>query len=256
MLTGIYRALLLFFSVVAVCHAEKPPIEETMKSDMEKSMRAICADQTALTCLGISEKFCSDSVKTVLTKCDHLFPKDAKKTGATDAYDQCIEKTLPGLFGVSNDKIQSCLGTGWNEKQLPVKSKVAVAVKPSKAQLSKHDIPIPVYHNATPMSHIAGKKTLESFAKIYGTRPLPAVMLATKDDITKVANYYRKHLRNFREYKLHNGVLFIEDGPVGFKMARDIKLYVSTPHVMIVKDTNDPKAPQGTRSKIDIAYRK
>lgn len=261
MMTRIYLVILLSVLSVAPCHAQKPSLKETMKAQMEESLKHICIDQSVLGCLGISQQVCDKAVQTALQKCEPLFPKNGTDESALDAHSQCIEKTLPPLFGVPSDKIDSCLGTTQNGEHMPHQSILMAAQHYNKVHtrlppLSAKGVTLPVYKNATLMAHISDEKQLQSRAKMYGTKSLPDVLLASRDTLAVVANYYRKHLHHFKEYKLHNGVLFIEKGPEKFSMVRDMKLYVSTPHVMIVKDSNDPMAPKGTNSKINIAYRK
>ena len=255
--------LSLLFVTVSNAEVKKPSLEETMKAQLEESMKLICTDQAVLSCLGLSQQRCNSAVQSALKKCDPLFPKNAKTENAMDAHDQCMEQALPALFGVPADKINGCMGTTRNDQPTDLKQailmasqQVSQALQRQAQQLATDGVTLPIYKKAKLMSHIVGEENLQSIAKIYGTKPLPAVMLATQDTLSEVAKYYRKQLPHFREYKLHNSILFLEKGPEDFSMGRNMKLYVSTPHVMIVKDTHDPKAPQGTRSKIDIAYRK
>lgn len=274
----LHRALVTLVSILALVatlpsNAEtpakkKPTLEQTMKAQMEESMRSICSEDAVLKCLGITLQRCKDSVEKTLKKCDHLFPKNAKVAHSTDAHGQCVEDSMPAMMGVPTDKISACMGTTRNNNELfPGKTDLVAKQnskpsQPAKAKLKPipaidiKTVTLPVYQNSTMISHLSDNKHLQAYEKIYGTKPLPRVMLATQDTLSVVAKYYRKKLPDFVEYKLHNGILFLEKGNKDFKISRDIKHYVSTPHVMIEKDTHDPMAPNGTKSKIDIAYRK
>lgn len=274
----LHRALVTLASILALVTAiptyaeapakKKPTLEQTMKAQMEESMRSICSEDAVLKCLGITLQRCKDSVEKTLKKCDHLFPKNAKVAHSTDAHGQCMEDNLPAMMGVVKDKINACMGTTRNNNGLfPGKANLFAQenAKPGQTVVAKakpipsidiKTVSLPVYQNATMISHLSDNKRLQAYEKIYGTKPLPRVMLATQDTLSVVAQYYRKKLPDFVEYKLHNGILFLEKGNKDFKISRDIKHYVSTPHVMIERDAHDPMAPNGTKSKIDIAYRK
>lgn len=179
------------------------------------------------------------------------------------AHGDCMEKKVPGLIGASIEKLDSCEQQAMGMSPggaMPMDSNQGVAMMTEALQqhaqsIGTDQVTLPVYKNATLMSHIADEHNLEIQAEMLGVKPLPALMLASPDNMKTIADYYRNKLKNYREYHNNGEILFMEKGPDKFDYSMDMRSYVTTPHVLIMPLGDTPGAPSGSRSRIEIAYR-
>ncbi|MCI0505058.1 MAG: hypothetical protein L0Z73_03010 [Gammaproteobacteria bacterium] len=242
---------------------------QDLKVQMETAIKNMCSDENALTCLDSSQDACSKAVDTALDTCGQLFPKgdlQGVDDWALNAHGQCMENTLPKLLSVPAGKIDSCMTIASVESaaldaqsgdlQLAAMPELQPATLPAAQHIGTENVTLPVYNNAVLMTHIHDEQNLENLTPKFGVKPLPALTLASMDTIEAIAQYYRKHLNEFKEYKIGNSVLFLENGPEDFDWVRDVQLYASTPHVNIENIGASPAVPPGSQSKIEIAYRK
>lgn len=235
-----------------------------MKQQMQKDMAASCNDKAFLSCIGIAKKKCISATNKTLSDCEHLFPKSNAAMGngaAFMAHGQCVESRMLKNAGISASKLDACdsmAGGGPATGAPPMNMTQGIAMLNQALQqhaqsVGTDDVTLPVYKNATVMSHFASGEMAQMFDD---AEPLPALMLASPDSTGKVVRYYRKKLKGFKEYKVRGDILFMESGPKNFDFVKDMKTYATTPHVMIMPIENTPGAPHGSRSKIEIAYKK
>ena len=260
------QAIVLIFSVVialfnAGIHAEN--MAAMMRQQIHEDMAATCDDNAFLVCLGIDRKKCVSAVNGAVSTCDHLFPKnDAEmaNNAALLAHAECLEDRLMKNVGVSDDKLSACdqlAGGEFIAGEEPVDINQAAAMMNKALQqhaqsVGTDDVSLPIYKNTTVMSHFADGE----LDQVLNVRALPALMLASPDLIEKIADYYRGKLKGFKEYNIQGDILFMEKGPKSFDYVNDMKTYITTPHVMITRMHGVPGAPAGSKSKIEIAYKK
>ncbi|HEY5604402.1 MAG TPA: hypothetical protein VIM41_14975 [Gammaproteobacteria bacterium] len=242
---------------------------QDLKAQMETAVKDMCKDQNALSCLESSLQTCSRAVDTALDKCAHLFPNGSLHgvdDWALTSHGRCMENILPKLLNVEAGKIDACMQLASEHpvdpNAQPLNSAMPDAQKihqelPQAAQhLNTDGVTLPIYKNATLMQHIDDEQNLNKLVPQYGVKPLPALTLASTDSIEQIALYYRKTLSDFKEYKFNSAILFLEKGPEDFNLNRDLKLYASTPRVVIEDIGDGERIPPGAQSKIEISYRK
>jgi len=227
-----------------------------MKDMMKQQIMTTCDDAAFLSCIGIDKKKCVSAVEKTLASCDHLFPKDLKTMddAAMNAHSDCITQNMLKHSGVSSSKLDSCdtLDSAAAPPMDPAQGMAMMnqAMQAHAAAVGTDDVTLPLYKNATVMSHFANGEMAQMFKDV---EPLPALMMSSPDSADKVAHYYRKNLKGFKEYKIEGGILFMEKGPKDFDMLKHMHVYVSTPHVAVFDDDGGIK---NAKSKIEIAYRK
>lgn len=241
---------------------------DMMKQQMQESMSMVCNDATFLNCAGISKDKCSSAVKKSLAACEHLLPTGKaamEDEAAFKAHEKCIEKQFPTNVGVSTKKLQICdSSTATADSDEPPTTEPPMSREQAMELLNKSlqqqakaigtaGVTLPIYKNATVMSHILPGQMPNM---VKGVKNLPAMVLASPDSIETIADFYRKNLKGFKEYKVNKGILFLEHGPKNFDSVKDLKILLQTPHVMISPVSPAPGAPADTKHSIEIAYKK
>lgn len=236
-----------------------------MKQEMQNGAKQTCSDQAFLSCMGTSGKKCLSAANKAIKTCNHLFPTSDVAMGdgnAFMAHSSCMDKTITKNLGVSIDKLNDCdPGGGPSASAPPMQMEQGMAMVSQMMQqhaksVGTGRVTLPVYKNATVMSHIADDYNLQNLQQDLGVRPLPALMLASPDSIKSIATYYRDKLKGFKEYRTGRDILFMQNGPKNFDYTRDYNKYTTTPHVLIMPMDNVPGSPPGSRSKIEISYKK
>jgi len=218
---------------------------------MKQQVMATCDDQAFLSCIGINKKKCISSVDKALSTCDSLFPKDMSAMNDTtmNAHGDCLTENLIKYSGITSSKLDSCETTASSEPssmdQQQAMALMAQGLQAHAAAVGTDGVTLPLYKNATVMSHFANGEMAPMFKDV---EQLPALMMSSPDSADKIAGYYRKELKGFKEYKIEGGILFMEKGPEDFDMLKHLQTYVSTPHVAIMNDAG--------QSRIEIAYKK
>jgi hypothetical protein len=234
-----------------------------MKQQLQEDMTATCHDNAFLVCIGINQKKCISAVSGAMSACDHLFPKsdaDLVNETALLAHGECIESRLLKNAGVSAEKLDACDQMAGGEavvSESPMDIEQAAtlmnqALQQHAQSVGTTGVTLPIYKNATIMSHFADGEVVQ----MLGLKALPAMMLVSADDTDKIAAYYRNKLKGFKEYKKNEDILFLEKGPKNFDYVKDMKTYITTPHVMIMPMHDVPGMPAGSKTKIEISYKK
>lgn len=265
-------ATLLWLSLSVPVLAMNPAA--MMKQEMEASAQRTCNDNSFLSCIGRSSSQCMKAAKTAIKKCESSFPKTQVQMNSSDsifAHAKCMDDAITQSLGVSLDKLNQCDPAGAGDpagmppmsgSMPPMDANQGLEVMQKMMQQHARSVgtgavTLPIYKNATVMSHIADDQNLDMMQHNMGVRPLPAMMLASTDSINTIAKFYRGKLKGFREYKLGKDILFMKNGPKNFDLARDFKQYATTPHVMISEINGaGPIALPGSRSQVEIAYKK
>jgi hypothetical protein len=165
----------------------------------------------------------------------------------------CLRKSLMKNVGVSADKLDNCYmnalnGTGPDDTMK--KGSIAQFQQTMQAIAKAKgtgDITLPVYENA----NVVSQTDKGSFD---GATMLPIAVMWSTDSPKKVIKYYREKLRAFKEFKVPDGILFMEHASKDFDFFKNIKEFYSVPHVMVTKDV-DHLSPN-SKSRIDIGYKK
>lgn len=231
-----------------------------MKQQMSDSILGTCNDQAFLSCMGISSKKCISAGKKTMAACDHLFPRGGAVMGdetAFDAHGKCMESHYPKNIGVSVSKLDACdpMGGGDSfagEPPMDMEQSMAMmsqAFKQHAESIGTDDVTLPLYKNATILSHMRSHEMGRMYDDVEN---LSALKMDSPDSVKKIAKFYRSKLKGFREYKFQGGILFVENGPKDFNLMRDMKLYVGTPHVEIMPMQGGSK---GSGSEIQISYK-
>lgn len=231
-----------------------------MKKMTQQQMMAPCNDKAFLSCIGISKNKCTSSTKKSISSCDHLYPKDMVSMGMNDGaamnvFGECFSKGILKHTGISTDKLDACDSTA-SAPPMDMEQGLAMMGKMFQAHaeaVGTDGVTLPVYKNATVTSHFANG---EMSSMMEGVKPIPALKMESPDNIGTIASYYRGKLKGFREYKIQDGILFMKNGPKDFDVVRDMKTYLTTPHVEIMPIPDVPKASDGPKSSIQIAYKK
>ncbi len=239
---------------------------DMMKQQMAQQLQASCQDRQFLSCTGISRSKCLSATSEAIKNCDHLFPKNDAEMGDDSRFmqhGQCMETSLEKYSGISMDKTDRC-SQGRSASGTPTIPPMNMnqSIEMLTTALQRHakavgtsSISLPIYQNATLMSHFTDGQQLNMYTD-SGITPLPAAVFASSDDAKTIADYYRRQLNGFKEYRLGKDILFMEKGPAKFDMLRDMKLYMTTPHIMISQAGDVPGTPPGTKYTIEISYRK
>ncbi|MEJ2180986.1 MAG: hypothetical protein P8Y28_11255 [Gammaproteobacteria bacterium] len=236
-----------------------------MKNMMKKQFMSSCDDQAFLSCIGINKKKCASSVETAMTKCDSLFPKEMSGMNDTtmNAHGDCMTKNLIKSAGISSSKLNAC-GDSNSADAPPMDPQEGMAMFNQALQqqaqmMPVDDVTLPMYKNATVMSHFSGSQGAQMIYNMMGEMyegTLPALTMASPDDASKIVAYYQKKLKGFSKIKVDDGILFIKSKQKDYDPMRDMKIYATTPHVMVSPMGAMPGIPGNTKSKIEIAYQK
>jgi len=247
---NIYRTtIIIIFSFLSfIAHSgDMGPMKEMMKQQIMTS----CDDDAFLSCMGISKKKCVSTVEKALASCDKYFPGDmsAMNDEEMNKHGDCLAKSLTKYSGVSDDKANACSESAQSEPpsmdQEQAMAMMAQGLQAHAAATGTDGVTLPLYENATVMSHFANGEMAPMFKDV---EQLPALVMSSPDSAEKIVGYYRKKLKGFKEYKLEDGILFMENGPKDFDITKHMPAYVSTPHVAITNDSG--------QSRIEIAYKK
>jgi len=256
----IYVTSIIFLSVFSIAAMSQDIA--AMKKMTQKQFMSTCDDAGFLKCIGIDKSKCISSTKKTLSSCDQLFPKnaDSMDEGMT-AFGECFSKNIIKFAGISEEKLDACEPT---ENQPPMDMQQGLAMfnqaMQQQAQMMGTDgVTLPIYENTTVMSHLSGSQGAQIVYNLTGEMhdgTLPALTLASPDDSSKIVAYYQKKLNGFSKIKVDDGVLFIKSKQKDFDPLRDMKVYATTPHVMVSPMGALPGIPANTKSKIEIAYKK
>jgi len=118
------------------------------------------------------------------------------------------------------------------------------AMKQHAQSIGTDRVTLPLYKNATVISHA----TAEMRTKMFDTEALAMVTQDSTDSVNQIASYYRSKLEGFREYKIENDIMFLQNGPKDFDILKDLDKTFTTPNVYISTIT-------GSTVRIDIAYK-
>lgn len=244
-----------------------------MKQEMKESTIQVCNNQAFLSCIGSSTKKCLSAANKSVSACEKLFPKSNTAMGdgnAFFAHASCMDKNITRNLGVSLEKLNRCDPEGAGDPTGNMAPPVAGMPPMGREQniammnqmLQQHaqsvgtgGVTLPVYKKTTVMSHFANGE-LNGMYQDMGIKPLPALMLASPDSVNKIAKYYRGKLKGFREHQIDNQILFLKGGPKKYNDMKHMKILVTTPHVRITPIQGIPGTPAGTRSQIEVAYKK
>ena len=228
-----------------------------MKKMMLQQMMAPCEDGTFLSCIGIDKKKCVSAVKKAIASCDNLFPTDmsAMSDDTMNAHGDCVGNNIIKNAGINQGKLDNCEASNSTSappmEQEQMMAMMGQALQAHAAAVGTDGVTLPLYKNATVMSHFANGEMAQMFEDV---EQLPALMMASPDSSDKIVKYYRKKLEGFTEYKIEDGILFMENGPEDFDLLKNMRTYVSTPHVAVINDA--ASGVPGAKSRIEIAYRK
>ena len=237
------------------------------RETMESQIMGMCEESDLLSCLGISKKKCVSSVKKSTGSCSNLFPKDtagneSMMNEAMTAYGDCVHKNILKNTGVSEDKANSCDKEADAQQPQSMEEGMAMfnqAMQQHAQMMGTDGVTLPMYKNATVMSHISGSQGAQMLFNMTGEMyegALPALTMASPDDASKIVDYYQNNLKGFSKIKVDDGVLFIKSKQKDFDLLRDMKVFATTPHVMITSMQAMPGIPGNTKSKIEIGYQK
>jgi hypothetical protein len=244
-----------------------PALSQDMASMMMQQMKTemidTCSDKAFLSCIGISKKKCISVTTQAIENCEHLFPKDSaamRDETAFMAHGECINGQLLKNTNIGADKLNACDSVAEDEPSAgtsPMEMEQGIVMFNQAMQLHAKSIgtdgvTLPIYKKATLMSHF----TADQMAQMFDVGPLPALVLASPDDTNKIVKFYRNKLKGFKEYNIHGDILFMERGPKKFDYIKEMKIYLTTPHVLITSFQDTPGIPDGTKSKIEISYKK
>lgn len=247
---NIYRMTLVMTLLCASFAAQSGDMNP-MKDMMKQQIISSCDDKGFLSCMGINRKKCVSTVEKAIASCDKFFPKDMNAMGdeVMNAHGDCLTEKLVEYSGVSDSKVEACSDSASSEPpSMDTEQAMAMmgqALQVHAAAVGTEGVTLPLYKNATVMSHFAHGEMEPMFDDV---EQLPALMMSSSDSAEKIAEYYREKLKGFKEYKIENGVLFMEKGPKNFDMLQHMRAYVSTPHVAIFNDAGE--------RRIEIAYKK
>ncbi|MDH5447087.1 MAG: hypothetical protein OEY52_16180 [Gammaproteobacteria bacterium] len=231
-----------------------------MKNMMQQEMMASCQDRAFLSCVGISSNKCTKSGRKAISSCDHLFPKSmaamsANNGMAMEAFGECINKTMLKHTGVPSNRLDACDSMADNspaggQPEMDPEQMMAMMgtmLKQHADATGTSGVTLPLYKNAVVKAHFANGEMANTFDDI---KPIPALTMESPDGINKIASFYRGKLKGFREYKMLGGVVFLKNGPKKFDRIKDMKKYMTTPHVEIMP------TPGVSNTSIQIAYEK
>lgn len=227
-----------------------------MKNSMTQQIMASCQDRAFLSCVGINSHKCTTSGRKALSSCDHMFPKNmtamsANNGMAMEAFGECINKSMLKHTGIPSSKLDACDSmAGGSQPEMNSEQMMAMMdtmLKQHADATGTGGVTLPLYKNAVIKAHFANGEMADTFD---GIEPIPALTMESPDSINKIASFYRGKLKGFREYKMLGGVVFLKNGPKKFDRLKNMKKYMTTPHVEIMPT-------QGTSStSIQIAYTK
>jgi len=245
----IITQLALLFLLSNLSFSAMAENKSAMKKMMEKQIKAACNDRAFLSCVGISKNKCTSSTTRAISDCDHLFPNkmSAMNDATMNAHGECISNNILKNTGVSEDKLDNCEPSSSTPPMgdSEMMEMMGQAFKQHAQSIGTDDVTLPLYKNATVVSHM----TEEMRTKMFSTSALAMVALDSTDNTNKIASYYRNKLEGFREYKIENDVLFLKNGAKGFDISKDYNKTLTTPNVYI-------SSVSGSSSRIDISYRK
>ena len=229
-----------------------------MKQQMQQSITAACNSKNYMACTGVSVKKCLSAATKTMSTCDHLFPKGDAVMGdesAFNAHGACMESHFPKNMGISANKLDTCDPMANAVANAPPEQLLAMiseGFKQHTQSIGTDRVTLPLYKNATIMSHMRAGDMSRMYDDVEN---LSALKMESPDKISKIASYYRSKLKGFREYKIQGGIIFMKNGPKDFDLMRDMKKYVSTPHVEIMPIQDFDNASQGAKSAIQISYK-
>ncbi|MDH5180757.1 MAG: hypothetical protein OEZ39_02160 [Gammaproteobacteria bacterium] len=237
-----------------------------LRQQIEQSMQEDCNNPAFAGCLGISSQTCLSAGQKMLDRCASKMPKGniMENIAAMEAFDQCVETYFSKFAGISVKRFHACdaqAGDGTNPPPAGMNSAPDMAMLQQMMQQQAQNVgtagvTLPLYKKASVMMHITDGKDMAMFVE-QGITPLPALTMASPDNIKTIAAFYRKKLAGFTEYNLNGDILFLEKGPKNFDMLRDMKRFVTTPHVYLSSLNGDEMMiPPGSKTQIEIAYRK
>ncbi|VAW85054.1 hypothetical protein MNBD_GAMMA17-316 [hydrothermal vent metagenome] len=166
-----------------------------------------------------------------------------------------MERNLPKNAGVSMNRLDACDTEHADHPAADMAEGLTMMnqmLQQHAANVGTDGVTLPLYKNATVISHFASGE----MAEIVGVAALPALIMASPDDTHTIANYYRTKLSGFTEHKINGDILFMDGGPKNFDYLKDYQTYIVTPHVLISPLQEAFGVPVGTKSKIEIAYKK
>jgi len=240
-----------------------------IKQQMQQGMAETCNDHAFLSCMGVSKSKCSSATQKAVVDCDHLFPKGKALMGDESAFKphgECIESHILKYTGTTAKKLDACdtmLGNNSAGDNPSMNRDEGIAMlnqvmQQNAKSIGTDSVTLPIYKNAKVMSHFNASQSSEMMSGITGTpnmKALPALVLTSSDNIKSVVIFYEKKLKGFKKHSIDGDILFMKGGPEKFDMLKHLKIYVTTPHVMISPMSAGPGVPGGTKSKIEIAYK-
>ncbi len=251
------RLILMILISIYSFTASSQDMVTMMKQQMHDSIIAMCNDRSFLVCTKLNQKKCTSAANGTISACDHLFPKanDAMNDRAFDVHSDCVQNSLLKKTGISAEKFDACDTDEGHELPMDMNESLAMMnqmMQLHAANVGTDGVTLPLYKNATVMSHFSSAE----MAQMMDVNPLPSLVLASPDVTKKIVAYYRTKLSGFREHNIDGDILFIKGGPKNFDYVKDFKFYTVTPHVLIAPMQDGLGGPPGTRSKIEIAYKK
>ncbi len=218
------------------------------KKMMQEQMMASCNDKEFLACIGISKKKCTSSTTEAISDCDHLFPKvmSAMNDTTMGAHGECVSSNILKNAGISADQLDYCDSSSSAPPMDEAKmmEMMGKAMKQHAQSIGTDRVTLPIYKNATVVSHA----TAEMRTQMFGKKSLAMVTLDSTDNVNQIASYYRSKLEGFREYKIDNNILFLKNGPKDYDISKDLDKVFTIPNVYI-------SPISGSVSRIDIAYK-
>lgn len=229
---------------------------------LRQEMLSLCS-KDFVQCAGMNVKKCQDSVGLLFKKCESFLMK--KSDEGINQFDDCFHGQAAKTLGISNEKIDQCDQVAQKNAPSPgaQTEQAAQEILKNYQQSAKtkniNEVSLPVIANSTVMMHLSPEE-IPFVKEIMGgniAKALPALTLASQEEFSKVVTYYQNKLSQFKRYEIDKeAILLMEKGPKDFNILRDTAIYISTPHVYIEKSDKLQHAPPGTKTKIEIAYRK
>ena len=240
-----------------------------------------CVSSEMAACLGVSQEDCKKQLDVAIGQCKSDVPKEIDENNGEKVikkYGNCVNEKLAGGIKIPQSKVKECetkvgsafLGLGLTgqadrpdissmtpqekkEYMQAQATKMAAAMQAQAKQIGTKSVTLPIYKNATAVSHFTDDNNI---TQIFNENALPSLTLASPDSVENIADFYKKKLKGFTQYELKQGILFLENGPKKFDMNTDMAIFVTSPHVWIAAVHNDTMVPSGSKSKIEIAYKK
>ncbi|MDH5230783.1 MAG: hypothetical protein OEZ58_05925 [Gammaproteobacteria bacterium] len=250
---------LVFISYAAYAQSVKEVLVMQTKAALEQG----CDDSSFQQCMQTEAKQCKTAVNSALELCDHLMQDGSFEQVETslDTHWQCMQAQLTRALNVSIQHMNHCekIYLASAEKKTAQTPQSSAPPSAYAAKIDRLDlVTLPIYQPSSVLVHIYDPADPAYQAlSMDGSTKLGNVSITSSDSAQHIAQFYRKQLRDYKEYPTQTGMVFLKNGPKSFDLDKDILLYATTPHVMIEQvDPHSPLATPGMQTVVEIMYEK